>query len=52
MQICERKIYQADKVIRELEGEDCAYELLQNLATMQSTLSHHMKCLTESVWSM
>ncbi|MHA3083676.1 hypothetical protein ACX1NX_11040 [Acinetobacter sp. ANC 5383] len=25
--------------------------MLQNLAIIQSTLSHHMKCLTESVWS-
>ncbi|TCB83208.1 ArsR family transcriptional regulator [Acinetobacter sp. ANC 3791] len=32
-------------------GEYCVYELLQNLAIIQSTLSHHMKCLTESAWS-
>ncbi|MHA3078553.1 hypothetical protein [Acinetobacter sp. ANC 3791] len=25
--------------------------MLQNLAIIQSTLSHHMKCLTESAWS-
>lgn len=29
-------------------GECCACELLQNLAITQSTLSHHMKCLTNS----
>ncbi|MGD9699991.1 MULTISPECIES: ArsR/SmtB family transcription factor [unclassified Acinetobacter] len=29
-------------------GECCACELLKNLSISQSTLSHHMKCLTES----
>ena len=28
-------------------GECCACELLKNLSITQSTLSHHMKCLTE-----
>lgn len=27
-------------------GECCACELLKNLSITQSTLSHHMKCLT------
>lgn len=29
-------------------GECCACELLENLAITQPTLSHHMKCLTDS----
>ncbi|MDD2945951.1 MAG: metalloregulator ArsR/SmtB family transcription factor [Acinetobacter sp.] len=29
-------------------GECCACELLKNLSISQSTLSHHMKCLTRS----
>ena len=30
------------------EGEHCAYELLEQLQIGQSTLSHHMKILTDS----
>jgi ArsR family transcriptional regulator len=37
------------KILQMLQtGECCACELLQNLTITQSTLSHHMKCLTES----